>query len=247
MTITDPRDAERVKNERKKKVAVLVSGRGTNLQALIDAAKAPDYPAEIVLVVSNNPSAGGLKRAAAAAIPAEAIDHRAFGKGADARRAFDQAVSRRLRDASADLVCLAGFMRILSSEFVEEWRERIINIHPSLLPAYKGLDVHERMIADGVKIAGCTVHYVVADMDAGPIIGQSAVPVAGSDTPETLAAKILAAEHHLYPECLRLAASGKAPVAPDGVVRLAPAAIAADAVLHNPPPVAPTIASRPTD
>lgn len=215
------------------RTAVLISGRGSNMQALIDAASAPDYPAEITLVLSNEPEASGLSRAAAAGVRTAVIDHRKFPKGADGKHAFEAALQRALDDARIEIVCLAGFMRLLSPAFASAWRGRLVNIHPSLLPAFKGLDVHEAMLKAGVKIAGCTVHYVSAEMDAGPIIGQAAVPVLPGDTAQTLAARILAEEHRLYPACLRLVAEGGAPIGADGVVRLN-----ADlrGALLNPPP-----------
>lgn len=195
---------------KKLRVAVLISGRGSNLKALIDrVAAAPAFPAEIVLVVSNVPGAEGLAAAEAAGVPSTTIDHKTFGKGAEGRRRFESALGEALDKANAQLVCLAGFMRLLSAEFVDQRRGRIINIHPSLLPAFKGLDVHRAMLDAGVKIAGCTAHFVSAEMDAGPIIGQAAVPVLSGDTPETLAARILAEEHRLYPECVRRIALGE--------------------------------------
>ncbi len=179
------------------------------MQALIEAAKAPDYPAEIVGVISNVPAAGGLAIAAAEGIPAHTIDQASFGKGKDARRAFEAVLGDALNASEAELVCLAGFMRLLSPVFVECWQSRLINIHPSLLPAFKGLNVHAEMLRAGVKIAGCTVHFVSAEMDAGHIIGQARVPVLESDTPATLAARILKEEHRLYPDCVRRIAMGE--------------------------------------
>lgn len=203
------------------RVAVLISGRGSNMKALIDAAKDDAYPARIVLVVSNVPAAGGLAVAAAAGVPTLTIDRKSFGKGDSGKHAFEKALSAALKAAGAELVCLAGFMRLLSAGFVAEWQGRLINIHPSLLPAFKGLDVHAEMLRAGVKIAGCTVHYVSAEMDAGPIIGQAAVPVLSGDTPDSLAARILEQEHRLYKECVRLIAAGKAHLRADGIVELA--------------------------
>ncbi|MEE8332858.1 MAG: phosphoribosylglycinamide formyltransferase [Alphaproteobacteria bacterium] len=190
------------------KTAVLISGRGTNMQALLDACAPPDAPAEIVLVISNVAGAGGLDRAANAGVPAEIIDHREYS----GRAAFERALTERLEHAEVGLVCLAGFMRLLTSGFVEHWRDRLINIHPSLLPAYKGLDTHARALADGVRITGCTVHFVRPDMDAGPIIVQAAVPVHPGDDAESLAARVLTAEHECYPRALALVASGHARV-----------------------------------
>jgi phosphoribosylglycinamide formyltransferase-1 len=187
------------------KVAVLISGRGSNLKSLIDATSAPDYPAEIVLVISNSARAGGLDFARAANIPNAVIPHGDFASRAE----FDKAVDARLREAAVDLVCLAGFMRILSDEFVRKWQGRMVNIHPSLLPAFRGTEVHEQALAAGVRISGCTVHYVIPELDAGPPIAQAAVPVHAHDTPETLATRVLQAEHKLYPLAVRMFAEGR--------------------------------------
>jgi phosphoribosylglycinamide formyltransferase-1 len=186
----------------RKRTAVLISGRGSNLQALIDASANPAYRAEIALVLSNNADAPGLERAAHAGIATAVILHRAF----PTREAFDAAMDEKLRDSGIEIVCLAGFMRILSENFVSRWRGRLLNIHPSLLPAFKGLDVHRRVLDAGVRISGCTVHFVVPELDSGPIIAQAAVPVLASDDEETLAARTLAAEHALYPMALQLLA-----------------------------------------
>jgi phosphoribosylglycinamide formyltransferase-1 len=183
----------------KLKVGVLISGRGSNLQALIDASRSADYPAEIVLVVSNVADAFGLSRAKAASIPTSVIDHKKY----KTRESFDEAVDGRLREAGVGLICLAGFMRIFSDAFVRKWEGRLINIHPSLLPDFKGTHVHERVIAAGVKLSGCTVHYVTPELDSGPIIAQSKVPVLPGDTPDALAERVLEAEHKLYPEALK--------------------------------------------
>ncbi len=217
---------------KKTRVAVLISGRGSNMKALIDAATAPEYPAEIALVISNVPDAGGLGAAEAAGVATLTIDHGSFGKGADGKRKFEAALTEALKASGADLICLAGFMRLLSAEFVNLWFGRLINIHPSLLPAFKGLDVHAEMLRAGVKIAGCTVHFVSAEMDAGPIIGQAAVPVLSGDTPETLAARILEQEHRLYPECVKGIASGTIRLEPDSIVSLSGAP--ASGALINP-------------
>lgn len=214
------------------RVAVLISGRGSNMKALLDAARAPAYPAEIALVLSNIPGAGGLAVANEAGVATKTIDHRAFGKGAEGKRAFEAAVSAALKDARADLVCLAGFMRMLSADFVAEWYGKLVNIHPSLLPSFKGLDVHAEMLRAGVKIAGCTVHFVSAEMDAGPIIGQAAVPVLSDDMPETLAARILEQEHALYPECVRRIGTGEIALGENGLVTVGGAA--ATGALLNP-------------
>jgi len=185
-------------------VGVLISGRGSNLQALIDACATPGFPARIAVVISNKPDAYGLTRAEKAGIPTAVVNHKAYAD----RASFDEAVDAALRKAGAELVCLAGFMRILSEKFVEGWRDRLINIHPSLLPAFKGLDTHQRAIDAGVRITGCTVHFVRPAMDDGPIIVQAAVPVLQNDDAETLAARILDAEHVIYPLALRLVADG---------------------------------------
>ncbi|WP_119423056.1 phosphoribosylglycinamide formyltransferase [Desertibaculum subflavum] len=211
----------------RKKVAVLISGRGSNLQALIDAAASPTYPAEIALVLSNIAEAGGLDIARGAGIATLTVSHK--GK---AREAFDAEIDAALRDRGIDLICLAGFMRLLTPGFVTAWTDRILNVHPSLLPAFKGLRVHERVIADGVRFTGCTVHVVRPEMDAGPIVAQAAVPVLDDDTPETLAARVLAAEHRVYPLALALTASGRAQVVGDRVV--VEGAVAAQGMLVNP-------------
>ena len=190
------------------KLAVLISGSGTNLQALIDACAADDFPAEITLVVANRPGAFGLERARKAGIETVTIDHTAYPD----REAFEDALHEALSAAKVQLVCMAGFMRILTAGFVRRWQDRLINIHPSLLPAYRGLNTTERAIEDGVRFAGCTVHYVRPDVDTGPIIIQAAVPVLTDDTADTLSARILTQEHIIYPEAVRLIASGKARV-----------------------------------
>ena len=187
------------------KIAVLISGRGTNLQALIDACAADDYPARIVLVVSNEPGAKGLDRARAAKIASTVIDHHDH----PSREAFDAALAEAIRGSGADLVCLAGFMRIVADEFVRQWRDRLINIHPSLLPAFPGLNTHARAIEAGVRFSGCTVHFARTELDAGPIIAQAVVPVRSDDTPDSLADRVLEAEHRIYPMALRLIAEGR--------------------------------------
>jgi phosphoribosylglycinamide formyltransferase-1 len=185
-------------------VAVLISGRGSNLQSLMDAAAAPDYPARIVRVVSNEPGAAGLRRADMAGIPTSVVDHRDFAD----RAGFDAALDVALRADGAELVCLAGFMRLLTPDFVERWRDRLLNIHPSLLPAFPGLDTHARALKAGVRFTGCTVHFVRPVMDEGPIIVQAVVPVLPGDDEAALAARVLAAEHRIYPFALRLVAGG---------------------------------------
>lgn len=209
------------------RVAILISGRGSNMDALIDACRAPAHPAEIVLVAGNNPDAEGLERAAAAGIATFAISH----KGR-AREDFEAALEAALLDQGVELICLAGFMRLLTDGFVNRWRNRILNVHPSLLPAYKGLDVHARVIAEGVRLSGCTVHVVRPEMDTGPILVQAAVPVRPDDTPDTLAARVLVAEHRAYPLALKLIAGGGAAVEGDRVV--VSGAGASDAILINP-------------
>ncbi len=196
-------------------VAVLISGRGSNLQALIDACTDPTYPAEIVLVIANVPGAAGLDRAAAAGIATETIDHRDFAE----RDAFEAALTAALTKAGAEIVCMAGFMRIVGPAFVARWADRLLNIHPSLLPAFPGLHTHARALAAGVKVHGCTVHIVRPELDDGPIVGQAAVPVLPGDDEESLAARVLVVEHLLYPRCLRLVASGHATL-PEGSAHL---------------------------
>ncbi|MDP2355835.1 MAG: phosphoribosylglycinamide formyltransferase [Beijerinckiaceae bacterium] len=186
----------------KRRTAILISGRGSNMASLIEAAKEPSFPAEIVLVLSNKPEAPGLFAAKAQGINVAAVDHKIYA----GRAAFEASLQKMLLAHRIDFICLAGFMRLLTPSFVTHWEGRLINIHPSLLPSYKGLDTHERAIADGVKIHGCTVHYVVAEMDAGPIIAQAAVTVLDDDTPATLGARVLEQEHIIYPLALNLAA-----------------------------------------
>jgi|SRR5690606_13239668 phosphoribosylglycinamide formyltransferase-1 len=191
---------------RKKRVGILISGRGSNMRSLVEATREPGYPAEIVTVLSNRPKAPGLTWASAEGLPTAVIDHTSYS----CREDFESALHEALTSAGVDLVCCAGFMRLMTAGFVEKWRGRMLNIHPSLLPAFKGLDAQAQALAAGVKIAGCTVHFVEPEMDSGPIIAQAAVPVADDDTPGTLAARILTAEHKLYPHALHLVASGSA-------------------------------------
>jgi phosphoribosylglycinamide formyltransferase-1 len=190
----------------RKRVGILISGGGSNMAALIAAAEAPDYPAEIVVVVSNKASAGGLAKAAAAGIPTAVVDHKGYGSRED----FDRAVHAELVAAGVEIVCMAGFMRIVSLWFADQWHDRMLNIHPALLPSYTGLHTHERALKDGVKIHGVTVHFVRVELDVGPIVVQAAVPVMDDDTPETLAARVLAQEHRIYPQALGWVASGRA-------------------------------------
>jgi phosphoribosylglycinamide formyltransferase-1 len=187
----------------RKRVAILISGRGSNMAALIAAARDKDYPAEIVLVASNRTDAAGLVRARENGIATEVVDHRCFGKE---REAFDRALDAVLQAHRIEIVCLAGFMRVLTPWFVECWQGRLINIHPSLLPAFKGLHTHERAIAEGARQHGATVHFVVPELDSGPIIAQESVHVLPDDTADTLAARVLEVEHRIYPQALRLVA-----------------------------------------
>jgi phosphoribosylglycinamide formyltransferase 1 len=196
------------------KLGVLISGRGSNLQSLIEACAAPGFPAKIAAVISNRPEAAGLARAKAAGIPAVAVDHTRFA----GREAFEREMDKALREAGAELVCSAGFMRVLTPWFVEAWWDRQLNIHPSLLPAFRGLHVHEQALAAGVRISGCTVHFVRPEMDAGPILAQAAVPVLEGDTPEMLATRVLQAEHKLYPLAVRLIGEGRVKVVDERVV-----------------------------
>lgn len=189
----------------KRRVGILISGRGSNMAALLQAARDPGYPAEIALVLSNRPSAAGLAVAEGAGIPARAIDHRHF-KGD--RAAHEQAVHAALLEAGVEIVCLAGYLRLLTPFFIAAWRGRMLNIHPSLLPAFPGLETHERALAAGVKLHGCTVHEVTEVMDEGPILAQAAVPVLQGDTSDSLAARVLAQEHVIYPIALAVFATG---------------------------------------
>jgi phosphoribosylglycinamide formyltransferase-1 len=200
------------------RVGVVISGRGSNMQALVEAAEAADYPAEIVVVVSNRPEAAGLAYAASRGIAAVAVDHKAF----PSKAAFEAAVDETLDGLGVELVCLAGFMRLLTPGFVERRRDRILNIHPSLLPDFRGLDTHERALAAGVALHGASVHFVRADVDSGPVVAQAPVPVMPDDTPESLSLRVLEAEHRLYPAALRLVAAGDVTVADDRLVRTRP-------------------------
>ncbi|MBW7849519.1 MAG: phosphoribosylglycinamide formyltransferase [Rhodospirillales bacterium] len=212
------------------RLGVLVSGRGSNLQALLDACADPDFPAEVALVISNVPDAYALTRAESAGVPTLVVRHKEFAD----RAAFDAALDAALRQARVDLVCLAGFMRLLTEGFVEGWRDRIINIHPSLLPAFRGLHTHEQALEAGVRFHGCTVHFVRPELDDGPIIVQGVVPVRADDDADALAARVLEVEHRIFPLAVRLIAEGQAVVEGNGVrVR---GAIASDAVLINPAP-----------
>jgi formyltetrahydrofolate-dependent phosphoribosylglycinamide formyltransferase len=205
-------------------VGVLISGRGSNFAALLEATRQTDYPAEIVCVLSNEPAAAGLAVARSAGIPALSIDHRAFGRD---REAHERALQPVLERHGAELLCLAGFMRLLTPFLVGLWHGRMLNIHPSLLPAFPGLHTHARAIEAGVKLHGCTVHLVTQTMDEGPILGQAAVPVLPGDDEATLAARVLVQEHVLYPAALRAFLEGSFPVPEPG------------ARLINPLPAAP--------
>lgn len=198
------------------KVAVLISGRGSNMASLIAASMEPIFPAQISLVVSNRPDAAGLDRAAGFGIPTAVVDHKPFGRD---REAFERALDAKLQENGIELVALAGFMRLLTPWFVDKWRNRMINIHPALLPAFKGLATHERALEEGVKLHGATVHFVSSEMDDGPIIVQGAVPVLDGDTPETLGARVLEIEHQIYPHALALVAAKRTRVA-EGRVRV---------------------------
>ena len=184
---------------RPKRLGILISGRGSNMETLLQAAQQPDCPYEPVIVISNKPNAGGLAKAASYAVPASAIDHRIYGPD---REIFERAVDAELRAAGVELVALAGFMRVLTPWFVNTWAGRLINIHPSLLPKYPGVDTHKRCLEAGDAVHGCTVHQVTAGVDEGPVIGQAEIDVIGGDTPDTLAARVLKAEHLLFPRCL---------------------------------------------
>ena len=187
------------------KLAVMISGRGSNLQALIDACADPAYPAEIILVLSNRPDAQGLARAATAGIPTRVIDHKEFAD----RTSFDREMTKAMETAETEMVCLAGFMRLLSGHFLQQFPQRVLNIHPSLLPSFPGLHAHEQVLEYGVRVSGCTVHLVTEDMDAGPIVAQAAVPIEFEDDAESLAARVLEQEHRIYPEAVRLLAEGR--------------------------------------
>lgn len=189
----------------KKRVAILISGRGSNMQSLVRAMRQPDFPAEPTVVISNRPEALGLSWAEEQGLKAVAIDHRPFAN----RMAFEARLHQTLLEHGAELICNAGFMRLLTGGFVDRWKDRQLNIHPSLLPAYSGLHTHKRVLEDGTLITGCTVHFVRLEMDSGPILAQAAVPVIPGESEETLAARVLEAEHKIYPEALRMVAAGE--------------------------------------
>ena len=190
----------------KRRVAILISGRGSNMAALIEAAKAPDFPAEIAVVISNRAGAAGLARAATSGVPTVVIESKPFGKD---RAGFEAVLKQTLDEKQVELICLGGFMRLFTPEFAQAWYGRMLNIHPSLLPCFPGLDPHGQALRAGVKLSGATVHFVIPETDAGPIVMQGAVTVADDDTPETLAARVITIEHRIYPEALRLLASGR--------------------------------------
>ena len=198
----------------RKRVAILISGRGSNMAALIDAAKARDFPAEIALVVSSRPAAEGLALAKSKSVATATIDHVAY----KSREEFEAELAKQLAAAKIDIVCLAGFMRVLTADFVKQWKGRLLNVHPSLLPAFKGLDTHVRALDAGVKVHGCSVHFVVPELDSGPIVIQAAVPVLEGDDEEELAMRVLAAEHRIYPTALRLLAEGRLTIEGERVV-----------------------------
>ncbi|SDQ95871.1 phosphoribosylglycinamide formyltransferase [Pseudovibrio sp. Tun.PSC04-5.I4] len=193
-------------NGAKRRVGILISGRGSNMLSLIEAAKAPDFPAQIVAVGSNKPEAKGLETASKEGFATFAVDHKLYGKD---REAFERDLDAKLRENNVELLVLAGFLRLLTPWFVHQWQGRMINIHPALLPSFTGLHTHERALTEGVRIHGATVHFVTAEMDVGPIIAQGAVPVLDGDTPDALAARVLEVEHRIYPIALEAVASGK--------------------------------------
>jgi phosphoribosylglycinamide formyltransferase-1 len=198
----------------RRRVGALISGSGTNLEALIAATREEGFPAEMSLVLSNREDAKGLVRAGRAGIPAAVVNHRAY----PTRALFERELDARLRDAGIELLCLAGFMRVLTASFVQGWGDRILNIHPSLLPAFPGLDTHARVLAAGARVSGCTVHIVRPAVDNGPIVVQGIVGVLEGDTAETLAARVLEVEHLCYPRALRLIASGEAKIVGERVI-----------------------------
>ena len=197
----------------RRRVAILISGRGSNMRALIEAARATDYPGEIALVIASRPDAEGLSLARSAGVATAVVDQGRFGRESGDREAYDVELDKALIGARIDFICLAGFMRILSANFVRKWEGRVVNIHPSLLPAFRGLKPQAQALAAGVRVTGCTVHYVVPELDAGPTIAQMEVPVLPGDTVETLSARILEAEHRLYPDALRQGLTDKSATA----------------------------------
>jgi phosphoribosylglycinamide formyltransferase-1 len=214
----------------RRRTAILISGRGSNMAALLSAAADPAFPAEIVLVLSNKPAAGGLARAREAGIPTAVVESRPFGRD---RAGFELAMEAAMAEHGVELIALAGFMRVLTEDFVNRWSGRMVNIHPSLLPSFPGVDTHARALAAGVRLHGCTVHLVTPGVDEGPIIAQAAVPVLPEDTEETLGARVLEQEHILYPAALALVAAGRVRVEEGRAVIDSPAAPSAT-VLRNP-------------
>jgi phosphoribosylglycinamide formyltransferase 1 len=223
----------------KRRVAILISGRGSNMAALIEAAKAPGFPAEIVVVISNRADAGGLEKAAAHGIPTTVIESKPFGKD---RATFEAMLQRALDEKNVELICLGGFMRLFTAEFVQRWYGKMLNIHPSLLPSFPGLDPHGQALRAGVKLSGATVHFVIPETDAGPIVMQGAVTVADDDTAETLAARVIKVEHRIYPEALRLVASGQ--VSLEGDICRTSGSVSSGGVLISP---ATSYTNRPKD
>lgn len=215
----------------RRRVAILISGRGSNMTALIEAARSHDFPAEIVVVISNKPNAAGIDKARAAGIPVEVIESRQFGKD---RAVFEKALQSVLDRRSVDLVCLAGFMRLFTADFVQQWHGRMLNIHPSLLPAFPGLDPHGQALKAGVKVSGATVHFVTPDTDAGPIVMQGVVAVKDDDTAETLSERILTIEHRIYPAAVRLVADMRVRI--DGERCVTEGTVASDATMIAPGP-----------
>ncbi|MEN3973765.1 phosphoribosylglycinamide formyltransferase [Emcibacter sp. SYSU 3D8] len=210
--------------------ATLISGRGSNMQALLEACAEPGHPAKPAIVISNKADAAGLEIARAHGVPTKVISHKDF----PSRHDFEAALHQAIVESGAEMICLAGFMRLLEADFVDRWRDRILNIHPSLLPAYRGLHTHQRVLEDGVRFSGCTVHFVRPEMDAGPIVFQACVPVREGDTEDSLGARVLAWEHKLYPLALRLMAEGKLRV--EGKVVHIDAPLALQDGLMNPCP-----------
>ena len=213
----------------KRRVAILISGRGSNMAALIEAARAPDFPAEIVVVISNRSDAGGLEKAIAGGIPTRTIESGPFGKD---RASFEAVLQSALEQHRVELICLGGFMRLFTAEFVQRWHGRMLNIHPSLLPSFPGLEPQAQALRAGVKISGATVHFVIPQTDAGPIVLQGAVAVCDGDTPAELAARIIAIEHRIYPEALRLVASGRVRI--EGDICKTAGSVGSGAVLISP-------------